>query len=47
MFWEEIIGADGIARSLQWTARVEGNGSPEAPNGSKSCLIPHKLDSFC
>lgn len=24
MFWEEIKGADGIVRQLQWTARVEG-----------------------
>ncbi len=32
MFWEEITGADGIVRQLQWTARVEG--SLGAPNGS-------------
>ena len=25
MFWDEIKGADGIVRQLQWTARVEGN----------------------
>ncbi|KAK3942373.1 putative cellobiose dehydrogenase [Diplogelasinospora grovesii] len=25
MFWEEIQGADGIVRQLQWTARVEGS----------------------
>ncbi|KAK4459122.1 putative cellobiose dehydrogenase precursor [Cladorrhinum samala] len=31
MFWEEIKGADGIVRQLQWTARVEG--SYETPNG--------------
>ncbi|KAK4249648.1 carbohydrate-binding module family 1 protein [Corynascus novoguineensis] len=31
MFWEEIKGADGIVRQLQWTARVEG--SLGAPNG--------------
>lgn len=32
MFWEEIKGADGIVRQLQWTARVEG--SFDTPNGS-------------
>jgi cellobiose dehydrogenase (acceptor) len=31
MFWEEIKGADGIIRQLQWTARVEG--SFGTPNG--------------
>lgn len=31
MFWEEIKGADGIVRQLQWTARVEG--SFDTPNG--------------
>ncbi|KAK4448586.1 cellobiose dehydrogenase [Podospora aff. communis PSN243] len=31
MFWEEIKGADGIVRQLQWTARVEG--SLGTPNG--------------
>lgn len=31
MFWEEIKGADGIVRQLQWTARVEG--SYDTPNG--------------
>ncbi|KAK4190122.1 putative cellobiose dehydrogenase precursor [Podospora australis] len=31
MFWEEIKGADGIVRQLQWTARVEG--SYDVPNG--------------
>ncbi|KAI1496665.1 cellobiose dehydrogenase [Biscogniauxia marginata] len=25
MFWDEITGADGIIRQLQWTARVEGS----------------------
>ncbi|ORY64787.1 fungal cellulose binding domain-containing protein [Pseudomassariella vexata] len=25
MFWDEISGADGIVRQLQWTARVEGS----------------------
>ncbi|PSK36656.1 Cellobiose dehydrogenase [Elsinoe australis] len=25
VFWEEIEGADGIKRQLQWTARVEGS----------------------
>ena len=25
MFWDEIKGADGITRQLQWTARVEGS----------------------
>ena len=30
-FWEEIKGADGIVRQLQWTARVEG--SFDTPNG--------------
>ncbi|KAK3682195.1 hypothetical protein B0T22DRAFT_278809 [Podospora appendiculata] len=25
MFWDEIKGSDGIVRTLQWTARVEGN----------------------
>ncbi|KUI56946.1 Cellobiose dehydrogenase, partial [Cytospora mali] len=30
MFWDEIPGADGITRQLQWTARVEGsNGTPD------------------
>jgi cellobiose dehydrogenase (acceptor) len=33
MFWDEITGADGITRQLQWTARVEG--SLGAANGSK------------
>lgn len=33
MFWEEIKGADGIVRQLQWTARVEG--SLNVPNGCK------------
>ncbi|KAK4106178.1 carbohydrate-binding module family 1 protein [Parathielavia hyrcaniae] len=31
LFWEEIRGADGRVRQLQWTARVEG--SLGAPNG--------------
>lgn len=31
IFWEEIKGADGITRQLQWTARVEG--SLDVPNG--------------
>ncbi|KAK4661395.1 uncharacterized protein QC763_702650 [Podospora pseudopauciseta] len=31
MFWEEIKGADGKVRQLQWTARVEG--SFDVPNG--------------
>nr|ADT70773.1 cellobiose dehydrogenase [Amesia atrobrunnea] len=31
MMWEEIKGADGIVRQLQWTARVEG--SFDTPNG--------------
>ncbi|KAJ0109222.1 cellobiose dehydrogenase [Diaporthe amygdali] len=31
MFWDEIVGADGITRQLQWTARVEG--SDGTPNG--------------
>ncbi|KAK3682730.1 carbohydrate-binding module family 1 protein [Podospora appendiculata] len=31
MFWEEIKGADGIVRQLQWTSRVEG--SFDTPNG--------------
>ncbi|RKU45211.1 hypothetical protein DL546_008237 [Coniochaeta pulveracea] len=31
MFWEEIKGADGVTRQLQWTARVEG--SDGTPNG--------------
>ncbi len=34
MFWEEIKGADGIVRQLQWTARVEG--SFDTPNGRTS-----------
>ncbi|KAH6659192.1 fungal cellulose binding domain-containing protein [Truncatella angustata] len=25
LFWDEITGADGIVRQLQWTARVEGS----------------------
>ncbi|CAJ2514064.1 Uu.00g021830.m01.CDS01 [Anthostomella pinea] len=30
MFWDEITGADGIVRQLQWTARVEGSdGTPD------------------
>ncbi|KAH8705730.1 cellobiose dehydrogenase [Talaromyces proteolyticus] len=30
MFWDEIEGADGIVRQLQWTARVEGShGTPD------------------
>lgn len=32
MFWDQIVGADGITRQLQWTARVEG--SLGAPNGN-------------
>lgn len=32
-FWDEITGADGIVRQLQWTARVEG--SDGIANGSK------------
>ncbi|KAL7627298.1 hypothetical protein AAE478_001487 [Parahypoxylon ruwenzoriense] len=31
MFWDEIKGADGVVRQLQWTARVEG--SAGTPNG--------------
>lgn len=31
MFWDQIVGADGITRQLQWTARVEG--SDGTPNG--------------
>jgi cellobiose dehydrogenase (acceptor) len=31
MMWEEIKGADGRVRQLQWTARVEG--SLDTPNG--------------
>ncbi|RYP93295.1 hypothetical protein DL770_000584 [Monosporascus sp. CRB-9-2] len=31
LFWEEIRGADGVVRQLQWTARVEG--SLDTPNG--------------
>jgi len=31
MFWDEIKGADGVVRQLQWTARVEG--SDGTPNG--------------
>ncbi|KAK4208393.1 cellobiose dehydrogenase [Rhypophila decipiens] len=27
MMWEEIKGSDGIVRTLQWTARVEGDGA--------------------
>jgi len=30
MFWEEITGADGVVRQLQWTARCEGSdGAPD------------------
>lgn len=30
MFWDEITGADGIVRQLQWTARCEGSsGEPD------------------
>ncbi|KAH8680545.1 cellobiose dehydrogenase [Xylariales sp. PMI_506] len=30
MFWDEITGADGIVRQLQWTSRVEGSdGTPD------------------
>jgi len=30
MFWDEITGADGIVRQLQWTARCEGSdGAPD------------------
>jgi cellobiose dehydrogenase (acceptor) len=36
MFWEEIKGADGIVRQLQWTARVEG--SLGAANGNTMTL---------
>ncbi|KAI5861982.1 carbohydrate-binding module family 1 protein [Durotheca rogersii] len=31
LFWDEIQGADGVVRQLQWTARVEG--SAGTPNG--------------
>jgi len=32
-FFDEIKGADGIVRQLEWTARVEGSGG--TANGSK------------
>jgi cellobiose dehydrogenase (acceptor) len=32
MFWDEITGADGVVRQLQWTARVEG--SDGTPSGT-------------
>ncbi|KAI1336375.1 fungal cellulose binding domain-containing protein [Xylariaceae sp. FL0016] len=32
MFWDEIEGADGVVRQLQWTARVEG--SDGTPSGN-------------
>ncbi|KAI5919802.1 cellobiose dehydrogenase [Camillea tinctor] len=30
MFWDEITGADGIVRQLQWTARVEASDGVES-----------------
>lgn len=32
MFWDEVTGADGIVRQLQWTSRVEG--SDGVPDGT-------------
>ncbi|KAI0478626.1 fungal cellulose binding domain-containing protein [Xylariaceae sp. FL0804] len=32
MMWDEILGADGITRQLQWTSRVEG--SDGTPSGT-------------
>lgn len=32
MFWDEIVGADGVTRQLQWTSRVEG--SDGTPSGN-------------
>ncbi|KAJ2998041.1 hypothetical protein NUW58_g451 [Xylaria curta] len=32
MFFDEIKGADGIVRQLEWTARVEGSGGTENGN---------------
>ncbi|KAJ4304012.1 hypothetical protein N0V88_001616 [Collariella sp. IMI 366227] len=36
MIWEEIKGADGIVRQLQWTARVEG--SFDTPDGQSMTI---------
>ncbi|KAI1380835.1 hypothetical protein F4677DRAFT_199933 [Hypoxylon crocopeplum] len=32
VFWDEIMGADGIVRQVQWTARVEGADQTESNN---------------
>ncbi|KAF3022035.1 hypothetical protein E8E14_012745 [Neopestalotiopsis sp. 37M] len=32
LFWDEITGADGIVRQLQWTSRVEGSDGIENGN---------------
>ncbi|ROV99124.1 hypothetical protein VMCG_06665 [Cytospora schulzeri] len=37
MFWDEITGADGITRQLQWTSRVEGgDGVPDGTSVTMS-----------
>ncbi|XXH03587.1 hypothetical protein Hte_009992 [Hypoxylon texense] len=32
VFWDEILGADGVVRQLQWTARVEGADQTDSNN---------------
>ncbi|KAI1402017.1 hypothetical protein F4819DRAFT_496243 [Hypoxylon fuscum] len=32
VFWDEITGADGVVRQLQWTARVEGADQTDSNN---------------
>ncbi|KAN0105813.1 cellobiose dehydrogenase protein [Hyaloscypha variabilis] len=36
IFWEEILGPDGIVRHMQWQARVEGSNG--IPNGNSMTL---------
>lgn len=36
LFWEEIVGPDGIVRHMQWQARVEGSNG--IPNGQSMTL---------
>jgi cellobiose dehydrogenase (acceptor) len=43
-FFDQIKGADGIVRQIEWTARVEGSGG--TANGSKSDLGVGTLTSL-
>ena len=35
--WDEIKGSDGIVRTLQWTARVEGNDQITPSKSNVAC----------